>query len=344
MKKNPSKIPRRNLVRNSVLAVLLTASLATAAVAADRNPRSVARPDVVAPGHIYTHQFVDVKGIQEATTKIFVSDAVNNVVNIYNPAGKQLAQLTGFSEPQGLATDSKGNLYVADTANSRVQIYAPPYTKTPKSLSDSGQYPAGVSVKIVGKVTYVAVTNIISTSGGPGSVTIYKNGKAGAAISSSDFGRVYFDSFDASGNLYIDGENGSTGAVEVGEIAGATGKGKTIKTLSTKNSIEFPGGVEVTTKGLIAIGDQDADAVYSYKAPVKGSLGNPAHTTPVTGSSDAVTFAFTSTNADLWTADAGNEDSAEFAYPKGGSALHSIPVTGGEPIGVAIVPVEVPGK
>ncbi|MGB6677392.1 MAG: hypothetical protein WBE44_11925 [Terriglobales bacterium] len=330
-------------MRNSVLAVLLTASLASAAVAADRNPRSLARPDVVAPGHIYVHQFVDVKGIKEATTKIFVSDAANNVVDIYNTAGKQLAQLTGFSEPQGLATDSKGNLYVADTANSRIQVYAPPYTKTPKSYADSGQYPAGVSVTIVGKVTYVGVTNIISTSGGPGSVTIYKNGKAGAAISNSNFGRVYFDSFDASGNLYIDGEN-SSGAVVVGEIAKATTTGKKIAVLKTKNSIEFPGGIEVTTKGLIAIDDQDAATVYSYKAPVKGSLGNPAHTTPVTGSSDAVTFAFTSTNADLWTADAGNEDSAEFAYPKGGSALHSIPVTGGEPIGVAIVPAEVPGK
>jgi hypothetical protein len=330
-------------VRNSVLAVLLTASLASAAVAADRNPRSLARPDVVAPGHIYVHQFVDVKGIKEATTKIFVSDAANNVVDIYNTAGKQLAQLTGFSEPQGLATDSKGNLYVADTANSRIQVYAPPYTKTPKSYADSGQYPAGVSVTIVGKVTYVGVTNIISTSGGPGSVTIYKNGKAGAAISNSNFGRVYFDSFDASGNLYIDGEN-SSGAVVVGEIAKATTTGKKIAVLKTKNSIEFPGGIEVTTKGLIAIDDQDAATVYSYKAPVKGSLGNPAHTTPVTGSSDAVTFAFTSTNADLWTADAGNEDSAEFAYPKGGSALHSIPVSGGEPIGVALVPAQIPGK
>jgi len=330
-------------VRNSVLAVLLTASLATAAVAADRNPRSVARPDVVAPGHIYTHQFVDVKGIQEATTKIFVSDAVNNVVNIYNTAGKQLAQLTGFSEPQGLATDSKGNLYVADTANSRIQIYAPPYTKTPKSLSDSGQYPAGVSVTIVGKVTYVGVTNIISTSGGPGSVTIYKNGKAGAAISNSNFGRVYFDAFDASGNLYIDGEN-SSGAVEVGEIAKATTTGKKIAVLKTKNSIEFPGGVEVTTKGLIGIDDQEGFAVYTYKAPVKGSLGSPVKTTALSGSGDPVTYAFTSTNADLWTADASDAASLEFAYPKGGSALHSIPVTGGEPIGVAIVPAEVPGK
>ena len=329
-------------MKKTLVAILLAACLASAAVAVDRNQTSVARPDVVAPGRIYVHQFVDVKG-PWGYKQIFVSDAANNVVNIYNSSGKQLAQLTGFSEPQGLATDSKGNLYVADTANSRIQVYAPPYNKTPKTYSDPGQYPAGVSVTIVGTTTYVAVTNIISTSGGPGSVTIYKNGKAGAAISSSDFGRVYFDSFDASGNLYIDGEN-SSGGVVVGEIAKATTTGKKIAVLTTGNSIEFPGGVEVTTKGLIAIDDQEGAAVYSYKAPVKGSLGNPVKTTPLTGSGDAVTFAFTSTNADLWTADASDAASNEFAYPKGGSALHSISVSGGEPIGVALVPAQIPGK
>jgi hypothetical protein len=328
-------------VKKTFFAVLLAASLVSGAVAADRT--SVARPDVTPAGKVPVHAFVDVKGIKEAATKIFVSDAANNVVNIYNTSGKQLAQLTGFSEPQGLATDSKGNLYIADTGNSQIQVFASPYTKKPKLYADPGQYPAGVSVTIVGKTTYLGVTNIISTSDGPGSVTIYKNGKAGKAISNTNFARVYFDSFDASGNLYIDGEN-SDGGVVVGEIAKATTTGKKIAVLTTKNSIEFPGGVQVTTKGLIAIDDQDSFAVYTYKAPVKGSLGNPTKTTDLTGSGDPVTFAFTSTNTDLWTADAVDAASNEFAYPKGGSPLHSIAVTGGEPIGVAIVPAQVPGK
>jgi sugar lactone lactonase YvrE len=278
-----------------------------------------------------------VQGIQETGVKIFVSDAVNNVVNIYNPKGKLLATLTGFSEPQGLATDAKGNLYVADTANSRIQIYASPYTKTPKSLADAGQYPAGVAVFNNGAV--VAVTNIISTSDGAGSVTIYKKGKQGPTISNASFAKVYFDGFDAKGNLYIDGSN-SDGGVEVGEIAKATTTGKKIAVLTTKNSIAFPGGVAVTTAGKIAIDDQDAAAVYTYNAPVKGSLGNPTKTTDLTGSTDAVTFAFNSNDKDLWTADAGNANSAEYAYPKGGAAVTTISVTGGEPIGVAITPAQ----
>jgi len=328
-------------VRNTVFAVLLVACFVGVAVAADadKNATSVARPDVVAPeGQIAVHPFVNVAAIEAATKKIFVSDDSTNVVNIYNTSGKLLATLTGFSEPQGLATDAKGNLYVADTENSRILVYAPPYTKTPKTLSDPGQYPAGVSVLNNGQ--FVAASNIISTSDGPGSVTVFKNGKAGPTISNSSFARVYFLAFDAKGNLFIDGSN-SSGGVEVGEIANATKGGKKFVTLTYKNTIEFPGGVEVTTGDKIAIDDQEGFAVYTYDQPKKGSLGSPIATTPLTGSGDPVTYAFTQNNKDLWTADAVDDAANEFAYPKGGSALKTIAV-GGEAIGVAVVPAEIP--
>jgi hypothetical protein len=322
---------RRTIVKKSIFAVLLIAS---AAMAADKT--SVARPDVIPGSPTGSHPFLNVKAIQAAGTEVFVSDAVNNVVNIYNTKGKQLGQLTGFSEPQGLASDTKKNLYVADTANSRVQIYASPYKKA-KTLSDPSQYPAGVAQFNNGKV--VGVTNIISTSGGPGSVTIYKNGKAGAAISSTDFARVYFDAFDAKGNLYIDGEN-SNGGVVVGVIEKAATTGKKITTLTTGNSITFPGGIQVSLKGQIIIDDQEGEAAYTYKAPVKGSLGSPVATTAFTGASDPVTFAISSTDKDVWTADAGLAQSNEYAYPKGGSPVDSISVSGGEPIGVAVTPAQ----
>jgi hypothetical protein len=284
----------------------------------------LARTGVVFRGPIAVHPFVDVAAIQASGTKIFVT--VNNVVNIYNPSGKQLGQLTGFSEPQGLATDGKGNLYVADTGNSRIQVYAPPYTKKPKTLSDPGQYPVCVSVLNDGE--FVAVTNL------PGSVTFYKNGKAESPI---PVGRVYFCAFDAKGDLYVDGLN-SIGGVEVGEIANLTKGGRKLKILAHKGSILFPGGVQVTTGGKIAILDQEATSIYTFNPPVKGSLGSPVATTPLTGSSDPVTFVFTHTNKDLWDADAGLAEVGEFAYPAGGSALKSIPVAGG----IAIVPAALP--
>jgi hypothetical protein len=325
-------------MKNTVFAVLLAACFVSVAVAADRNPTIVARPDVVSPGRIVVHPFVNVTAVKAASVKIFVSDVTIGVVNIYHPNGTLIAQLTGFNEPQGLATDAKGNLYVADTGNSRIQIYAPPYTGSPTTLSDPGEYPAGVSVLNNGK--FVAVTNVMDTSGGQGSVILYTNGTAGSPIFNSDFLEVYLCGFDAKGNLYVDGSN-SFGAVEVGEIAKLTTGGTTLTTLAYNNAISFPGGVEVTTKGEIAIGDQLGAAIYSYNPPKGGSLGSPVETTPLTGSSDVVTFAFKKYNKFLWTADAVNADSNKFAYPGGGSALRTIPVTGG-PVGVAIVPAQVP--
>jgi len=53
-----------------------------------------------------------------------------------------------------------------------------------------------------------------------------------------------------------------------------------------------------------------------------------------------VTYAFMSNDKDVWTADALNAASFEFAYPAGGSPVKTISVTGGEPIGVAVVPAQ----
>ena len=325
-------------MKNAIFSVLLVASFVSVSLAADSaKTTSLARPDLVLGGPIAVHPFLDVAAMQASGTKIFVSDALNNAVDIYNTSGKQLGQITGFIEPQGLAADAKGNLYVADTANSRIQIYAPPYTGTPTTLGDPGQYPVDVAVLNNGE--YVAVTNIISTSGGPGSVTLYKKGKAVKTISSSSWARVYFNGFDAKGNLYVDGEN-SAGSTVVGEIAKLTTGGKTLRTLTYNGTIGFPGAVVVTTASKIAIADQVAATIYTYNPPKHGSLGNPIHTTPLTGSGDAAAFAFTKNNKDLWTSDAASVDLAEFAYPAGGSPLKTFAVTGGG--GIALVPAQVP--
>jgi hypothetical protein len=343
-----SKEIQQNLRRNPVkktgvvlalitLTLILTSIMTHAANPAnpatnDDNPAgnsaSVARFGVVSGAPIAVHPFVNVKTIQATGTKIFLANG-DNVVNIYNTSGKQLGQLTGFNQPQGLATDGQGNLYVADTGNSRIQVYAPPYTKKPKTLSDPGQYPEGVSVLNDGE--FVAVTNF------SGSVTLYKKGKAGPTIT---VGRVYFCAFDAEGDLFVDGEN-SSGNFWVGEIANLTKGGKTLSMLGYNGTILFPGGVAVTTHGKIAILDQEAATIYTFNPPKNGSLGSPIASTPLTGASDPVTFVFTKQNKDFWDADAGLAQVDEFAYPAGGSAVKSLPVPGG---GIAIVPAEIPGQ
>jgi NHL repeat len=313
--------------RKGISAALVVACLISVATAADHPTTSVARPDVIVGPPMPVLQFVRPRAMAAAGEKIFVSDYIDNVVNIYDKTGKQLGQLTGFSEPQGLAINDRGNLYVADTANSRIQVYAPPYTGSPTTLSDSGWYPADVATYIKGKDTWVAASNICSAqSCTQGGFTIYENGVEQTPFQSPSIYRVYFLDFDAKGNLYADGLD-SSDSIVVGEIPGATNGQQTFNVLATGNTIEFPGGVQVTSKSKIAIDDQDAYAVYTYDPPVSGSLGSPIATTSLSGASDPVTIDLKHTRKDLWVADVGLSQANEFAYPAGGSPIHSISIS-----------------
>ncbi len=159
-------------------------------------------------------------------------------------------------------------------------------------------------------------------------------------VSNSTWSRVYFGAFDSKGNLFVDGSD-ANGNVLVGEVTGDC-KATTITTLKVGNAIAFPGGIQITNDDDVAIEDQEGAAIYTYKPPANGSLGKPIATTPLKGASDPVTFAFTSTGTDLWTSDAGLIAADEFAYPKGGSPIASIKASLSEPIGVAVIPAEVP--
>jgi hypothetical protein len=325
-------------VKQVILAVLLVACLVSVAVAADR-ATSVARPDVVAAGQVAVHAFVNKAEIEATGTKIFISDYNNGTVGIFSASGTQLAQITGLLNPQGLAIDSKNNLYIANTGDSDVLIYAPPYTKVTQTLSDAGQYPVGISVLNDGQ--FIAVSNIFTTNLGPGSITFYNNGIA-TNITGSTISKAYFCGFDAKGNLYFDGFD-TAGNVLLAVIPKLTTGGTTVRTLTSNQAILFPGDVVVTARGKIAIGDQTGLAVYTFNPPVSGSLGTPILTTPLTGSGDPVTFAFTSTDSSLWTADAVNLNSADYKYPAGGSPVRTFSIPGASvPIGAAVSPGQIP--
>ncbi len=66
---------------------------------------------------------------------IFVSDESGYVVDIYLQRGKnrKVGQIAGFAFPQGIATDTSGDVYVADSDPATdVPVYAPPYSGAPK--------------------------------------------------------------------------------------------------------------------------------------------------------------------------------------------------------------------
>jgi hypothetical protein len=303
-------------------------------------PASVAR---ISHKPIATASFMDSNAVRKPL--IFVSDAANGVVDIYPQAGKNqkmVGQITGLTQPQGIATDKSGDLYVANTNSSDVLEYAPPYTGAPKmTISDPHEFPADVAISSDG---VVAVTNICSAPKcalDSGNVELYAKGstKSCATVSDSSFNftRVMFGEFDSTGELYIDGMNGgyqtSFGLVTGGCSATA------ITYLNYVYTVSFPGGIQIDKAGHIAFSDQYNHIVDTFNPPVNDAFGTPVSTTPLNGSTFPIGIAILASDTSLYAADSGGSGVAEeYKYTAGGKASNTI-AAGGQPIGVAVTPL-----
>jgi uncharacterized protein (TIGR03437 family) len=180
------------------------------------------------------------------------------------------AQLSG---PQGVAVDTAGNIYIADTSNSRVRKVSGGIITTVagggKTLGDNGpatsalvNYPSGVAVDAAGNL-YIADTNnsrirkvtfstgVITTVAGTG--TIGYSGDNGPAASA----QLYAPSavaVDSAGNLFIaDAGNQRVRKVTNGVITTVAGS---IQGLSGDNGpgalaeLNSPEGIAVSSNGV----------------------------------------------------------------------------------------------
>jgi hypothetical protein len=286
---------------------------AVAVAAAGLNQTARAR---VAPNHVTP--FVNVAGIKAPHgNHTFVTDAGTATVTVWGSNGQLNAILfDGINaDPQGLATDVAQNLYVANLAFSNVIVYAKPYTSIKATLNDAGEDTEDVAVD---KTGLVGVTNYLTSSLMPGSVSFFAKNATQPCSVVQDPNWVYFfnDAFDASGNLFIDGQS-LGGATLVGEVSGGC-KASSITTLSVGNTISWPGGVQVSG-GSILIGDVNKQAIYTYAPPSGGSLGSPTVVTTLAGAETPVTFAMEENDKHVRTADFAADKlyAALYTYPKG---------------------------
>jgi hypothetical protein len=283
-----------------------------------RNPSSLSAR-AIAAGVVRSSvtPFVNVARINapEGNTT-FISNAGTATVSVWGGDGRLNAILfDGIgANPTGLATDAAANLYVVNTNFGNIIVYPKPYTAIKRTLNDAGEITNDVAVDASG---LVGVTNYLTTSYLAGSVNFFAKDATQPCALVQDPNWIYFfdDAFDASGNLFLDGED-VNGHVLVGEISGGC-KATSITTLTVGNIITSPGGVAVN-RGNILIGDVDAQAIDTYAPPSGGSLGSPA-ITQLAGATTPVAFAIEANGKRVRTADLSSytEWAPLYTYPGG---------------------------
>jgi sugar lactone lactonase YvrE len=194
-----------------------------------------------------------------------------------------------FSNPQGIAIDAQGNIYISDTFNNRIRKITPDGTVTTIAGNGTAGYvdnetgtdaqfyaPAGLTVDGQGNI-YVADygNNVIRKITAAGAVSTYAgNGVAayvdGAAINVAAFSGPSGVALDVQGNLYVADRNNNmirkiTAAGVVSRIAGITTAGYVNTTVDAANSVygsfKKPVGIAVDAQGVMYVADGGNSAI-----------------------------------------------------------------------------------
>jgi len=251
-------------------------------------------------------------GVLQFTTSATVTGLIATVTTFAGNGTQGYMDATGtgalFNNPQGIAADKNGNLFVSDSFNDLVREITPGATVTTvagdqvlgyrdgAALSAEFYAPVGQAVDAQGNV-YVAdfgnnvirkITpgGVVSTYAGTG-VAGYKNGAATAAslTSTSDslcmFNNPQGVAVDAAGNVYV----ADRGNNAIREIL-TTGRVKTIAGNKVKGFIDAtggsaffnnPSGVAVDANGVVYVTDQGNSSLrkISTSGVVTTMVGNP---------------------------------------------------------------------
>jgi hypothetical protein len=248
-----------------------------------------------------------------AGARVFSTSAeVNDVYSFAYATGKLLGSFgTGLSEPQGLCNEKK-TVWVANTADSNLLQFSKA-GKPLGTLADTGQFPVSCASDKQGDV---AAANIISTSGGAGSVSIWAGGRGSPKnYPVTDMSRVYFITYDARGDVFVDGSNAS-GAFALAELPKGASSFKALTVSGA--AIGFPGGVQFAD-GALAIGDQESNGVI-YQTHVSNSTATVVGSTTLNSAGDVAQFCITKFKTVIADSSNGLE---LFAYPAGGNSIRA---------------------
>jgi hypothetical protein len=277
---------------------------------------------------------------KNAPRLLFVSDDGTDDVYMFSmPTMALKGTLTGFSEPQGMCSDGKGNIWITNTGTLQIYQYSRAGTLL-NTLSDPTGDPVGCAINRANGD--LAVTNIFNNSG-DGTVEVYANA-TGTPTSYSNPSQTenFFDAYDGSGNLYVDGFGNSGFSLSV-----LPNGSSTMSTVHLSGgTLYFPGAVNVRKATGLVIGDQecnDAGASCLYSVSISGSTGTITGSTPLTNNGGGACDVDQGTLSPVGKYYAGGciteatapSAAARWAYPGGGEPTN-FNTNVSEPIGAAI--------
>ncbi|HET9342295.1 MAG TPA: hypothetical protein VFO25_05240 [Candidatus Eremiobacteraceae bacterium] len=277
-------------------------------------------------------------------TLIYLSDAINGVVNIYDGTLTMCGQLSGFVEPQGM-TVVHGNLYVANTLGNpngtgEIDEFHRGATAPFRKFTDpSGQYVVDVAVTS----NAVIGSNIFSPTTGIGSISGFT--RSGTFVSNTVLPNMLLSYFVGSmdnGTLFGDGFDSVTFTSTFWTFTcpgGACTSGTELG-----QAMSFPGGIVDTQSADVLASDQTGNTADTFEMP---SLSPATFTTDSGG--DVVTLDELGAPGDrpaptgpvpVYGADAAFNELVCFMYKQNGSSPSGCGSVagnaGGQALGVAV--------
>ncbi len=253
---------------------------------------------------------------------LYVSDEAQGIIDVFSvPSYSEVGQITsGIDQPEGIATDKKGNLYVSNLSGGTVTVYKPGGTSPSLTLTESD----GPDDVAVGSNGYVYAGD------DGGGIDVYPPGATSPSsrLTNSDLDEGVFGvGVDASNNVYAAGY-GSPGPAVV-EFANASGSGTNLGL----TGIEGPTGVLIDKHNDVVVSDFDLSEVLVYP---------PGQTSPsaTISATDTDRSAVNEKEKKIYVPEGPNYQVGVYDYPKG-TAVTTITI-GSFASGAALSPAPKP--
>jgi hypothetical protein len=186
----------------------------------------------------------------------YIADAGDSVIDVFSQSsGALLGRIAdGVQVPFGLASDSRGSLYVAMQNFTNTYVYAKGATRPKLIMFDSGT-PYGVAVGGNGAV-YVA------ENGFPVGVDVFAKGTSNPSYTIVDpsFSAVYSVFVDGKGNVYVGGTRSTGGGQVLVFSPGSHGPGTSLKLIG----LGTPYSLTMDHGGNLLVGDYAVSVIDVY--------------------------------------------------------------------------------